>query len=77
MLLDIVVAQLEQRSYNELKGQKIDSRMVENIELLKMLSAMIQVNLDDKKQDVPESADLDSTAHLSTLSLMQPVTVYV
>ena len=63
MLLDIVVAQLEQRSYNELKEQKIDSRMVENIELLKMLSAMIQVNLDDKKQDVPESADLDSAVN--------------
>ena len=30
---------------------------MENIELLKMLSEMIQVNLDDKKHDhVPESA---------------------
>ena len=52
MLLDIIVAQLEQRCYLvEQSEQRQDSRMVECIEMLKMLSEMIQVNLDDKKQD--------------------------
>ena len=49
MLLDIIVAQLEQRSYHS-EDCSEDSKMVENIELLKILSEMIQVNMEDKKQ---------------------------
>ena len=69
MLLDIIVAQLEQRSYHS-EDCSEDSKMVENIELLKILSEMIQVNMEDKKQgDMQAEAQHEMESTIPSLSV--------